>query len=224
MEELFAKSLAQELKIDLSQLIQEEWEMQVLNLLFSSPLGKNLIFKGGTALRLAYGSPRFSEDLDFSLLENIEYKRFQELISQIVKSFPEMKIDDIYSKFYTLYAKLQIKDILLAHRFPIKVEISRREKEEDWGIRTLTSPTTNIQAVCKVQTLEQITKDKLLAIKTRSKPRDFFDLWYIYNLSRSPQKLPKVKISKMKFKAELRKFLPRTYWEAIEQIAKEVSS
>ena len=27
---------------------------------------EHVLFKGGTALRLVYGSPRFSEDLDFS--------------------------------------------------------------------------------------------------------------------------------------------------------------
>lgn len=26
----------------------------------------NILFKGGTALKIVYGSPRFSEDLDFS--------------------------------------------------------------------------------------------------------------------------------------------------------------
>jgi len=198
--------------------------MKILNIIFSSLIGKNLLFKGGTALRLAYDSPRFSEDLDFSLTENVEYERFREVISSVAANFPEIKIADVYSKFYTLYAKLQTKDSLLAHRFPIKVEVSKRKREETWEIKTLTSPTTNIQVICKVQTLEQITKDKLSAIKTRSKPRDFFDLWYIYNLTRSPKKLPRAEIGEMKFKAELRKFLPRIYWEAIEQIAKEVSS
>jgi len=40
--------------------------MIILKKLYGSDQGKSFVFKGGTALRLAYGSQRFSEDLDFS--------------------------------------------------------------------------------------------------------------------------------------------------------------
>jgi predicted nucleotidyltransferase component of viral defense system len=33
---------------------------------YQQPQAKAIFFKGGTALRIVYGSPRFSEDLDFS--------------------------------------------------------------------------------------------------------------------------------------------------------------
>ncbi len=36
----------------------------ILSLLYSKTMG--FIFKGGTCLRMAYGSPRYSEDLDFN--------------------------------------------------------------------------------------------------------------------------------------------------------------
>ena len=53
------------LKIPLVQIIREEYEMVLLNSIFDSSFGSKLVFRGGTALRLAYSSPRFSDDLDF---------------------------------------------------------------------------------------------------------------------------------------------------------------
>ena len=37
-----------------------------LSKFYQQELSEKVFFKGGTALRLIYGSPRFSEDLDFS--------------------------------------------------------------------------------------------------------------------------------------------------------------
>jgi len=70
MEREIAERQARDLKIDVTQVVREFWEVLILKGLFDSPEGKFLIFKGGTALRLVYGSPRFSEDLDFSLAED----------------------------------------------------------------------------------------------------------------------------------------------------------
>ncbi|MEW6675721.1 MAG: nucleotidyl transferase AbiEii/AbiGii toxin family protein [Nitrospirota bacterium] len=64
MEREIAENQAKNLKTDVTQVVREFWETVILKGLFDSPEGKFLIFKGGTALRLVYGSPRFSEDLD----------------------------------------------------------------------------------------------------------------------------------------------------------------
>lgn len=48
-------------------------------------IGK-MAFIGGTALRLIYGLPRFSEDLDFSLIEKDAFD-FKKIMSDINKSF-----------------------------------------------------------------------------------------------------------------------------------------
>ena len=62
-----AEQIAGELKIDKTQVIREYWELIILKGLYESPSGRYLILKGGTALRLCHGSPRFSEGLGFSL-------------------------------------------------------------------------------------------------------------------------------------------------------------
>jgi predicted nucleotidyltransferase component of viral defense system len=71
MEQSIAEQKGRELGIDRTQVVREHWELIILRGLYESPQGRYLIFKGGTALRLAYDSSRFSEDLDFSLTKDV---------------------------------------------------------------------------------------------------------------------------------------------------------
>ena len=40
-----------------------------LSFLYQQKKSKQLLFKGGTALRIVYNSPRYSEDLDFTIID-----------------------------------------------------------------------------------------------------------------------------------------------------------
>lgn len=59
--------------------------------------GQYLIFKGGTALRLAYKSPRFSDDLDFALLKKLDINQFFRTMSIISKNLG-IRINDKWEK------------------------------------------------------------------------------------------------------------------------------
>lgn len=59
MEQQLAQRLAGELGVHVTQVVREYWEVTFLDALLSGEHGKNLVFRGGTALRLAYGSPRW---------------------------------------------------------------------------------------------------------------------------------------------------------------------
>ena len=75
MNRQLAETLEKKLGIFQEQIVREEYEMIILKALSDSKLGKSFIFRGGTALRLAYGSPRFSVDLDFSIIGDIDKKK-----------------------------------------------------------------------------------------------------------------------------------------------------
>ncbi|MBL1319565.1 MAG: nucleotidyl transferase AbiEii/AbiGii toxin family protein [Methylophaga sp.] len=47
-------------------IVKEVLHYEIFKALYASGLLKNLVFQGGTSLRLCYGSNRFSEDLDFA--------------------------------------------------------------------------------------------------------------------------------------------------------------
>jgi predicted nucleotidyltransferase component of viral defense system len=63
---------------------REILQVLVLKILYDKGYFKNLAFVGGTALRLLYGLRRFSEDLDFSLV-NTEGYEFDSLVSSVVR-------------------------------------------------------------------------------------------------------------------------------------------
>ncbi len=59
---------------------QEQFELEVLDRLNSEKLLGNLVFGGGTMLRLCFGLNRFSVDLDFWVVKGIEFdKLFEDL-------------------------------------------------------------------------------------------------------------------------------------------------
>src|SRR4030042_4356250 len=187
MEQSIAEQKARELKIDKTQVVREYWELIILKGLYESPLGRYLIFKGETALRLTYGSPRFSEDLDFSLTKDALKGKFSSLIKKMIAPFPELSLTDLEEKYYTYLAEMKVTQNYLPFPFRIKIEISKREmKGYQRELKLLNSPATVIQVMGQVATLEQIYKDKLACLEGRAKPKDLFDLWNIQEKLRYP--------------------------------------
>lgn len=214
-----AEKLAQEIKIDITQIVREEWEMKILRTLFASPLGKKIYLKGGTALRLAYGSPRFSEDLDFNQTKKITKFEFDQFIQNLNKQYPRLKVSDKQEKYYTWLVQFKIFENYLARNFSVKIEISKRAtKKNKSAIKLLVSPTTNLEVLARVENIEDIYKEKLNALKTRGKSRDLFDLWYISQKLRTilPKNLPK--LPKRLIRQELFKFLSKDYKSIITDL------
>jgi predicted nucleotidyltransferase component of viral defense system len=221
MEQLIAEQKARELKIDKTQVVREYWELIVLKGLYESPFGRYLIFKGGTALRLTYGSPRFSEDLDFSLTKDVLKGKFSSLIKKIIAPFPELSLTDLEEKYYTYLAEIKVTQNYLPFPFRIKIEISKREiKDYQWELKLLNSPATVIQVIGQVATLSQIYKDKLACLKGRAKPKDLFDLWYVSEKIKIPYTPQKYSLNKKELVRDLRKYLPSDFWPAIEGLTK----
>lgn len=224
MDRETALRLSRDLKIHYLQIIREEWEMVILKALFESAGGKALVFKGGTALRLAYNSPRFSEDLDFSLIGSKSAKGLglREVVNNITKSFPQVEVTDFSSKFYTYLVELKVKEDWSDLPFKVKIEISKRKpflKPADYETILLNSPATNIQVLGNVATLEKILEEKYAALRTRAKARDAFDVWYISQKLKIEFDLKKIKIPKKELVQDLRKYLPQNYWPVIDKLA-----
>jgi len=54
-------------------IVREYFQHVFLGELYKLSNAEKLLFKGGTALRIVYGSPRFSEDLDFTRVINSHF-------------------------------------------------------------------------------------------------------------------------------------------------------
>lgn len=219
MDKELAYKLAKESQIDVTQIVREEWEIKILKEIFESGLGNSIYFKGGTALRLAYNSPRYSDDLDFTLIKNINRKIWGEMFKNISKKFPEIKISDQKDKFYTYLAELKIKENYLPLAFSVKIEISKRtNKKYKYSFKLLTSKTTNIQVLAQVEDLEEIKKEKKIAINSRNLPRDLFDLWFIAQKMKKSMDKNLKKIDKKFLRQELNKYLPKNYYPVVQEL------
>lgn len=219
MEQEIAESFSKKLKIDSTQIVREFWETIILKGLFDSLEGKTLIFKGGTALRLVYGSPRFSEDLDFSLTEDRLKGKFQYLIKRIVSPYHELSITDLEEKYGAYLGEIKVIEGYLPSPFRIKIEISkRRERGYNSKLSLISSQVSTIQCLGRVSTLEQLYKDKLSCLSDRAKPKDVFDLWYICQKLKKSYVPAAVSIPKKELVRNLRKYLPKDFWSVIDNL------
>lgn len=220
MEQDQAEKLAKDLQISPVRVVQEAYEMTILKGLAESSIGKFLVFKGGTALRLVYGAPRFSEDLDFSVTQSFPEKDFKEVVGEIADREPNLELAEARKKRRTLFALFKIKEEFLAQACSIKVEISTREEVKEFETKVGSSSTTPSEVLLKTFSLEQLFKDKRRVLEERGEPRDLFDLWYLGQKLKRKVDLPPVKIGKEQLKRELHKFLPKSYWPVVAELGK----
>jgi predicted nucleotidyltransferase component of viral defense system len=216
-----AEFLSRKLGIAVEQVVREEFELSALKTLCESRIGDSLVFKGGTALRLAYGSPRFSDDLDFSALGPIAEEDFRKVCRAAVRNIPEAVLVEALSKHFTLFALLRFRVPYIGRPFSMKIEVSVRgevwEQGRDHELKLLSSEVTNVSALARVATLERMERDKRKALEARRQPRDLYDLWFI-SQKRGRDFEPDLRgIPPAVLRRELRKYLPRGHWRIVDE-------
>jgi len=221
MEPRIAQNLATELDINVELVVREFWELAVLQVLLGTPVGNRVVFKGGTALRLAFGSPRFSDDLDFSTLQVVSFREFKAAVRRVVRKYPELELTDLAEKRQTLLAEFRVRDPALARPVRQVVEVSRRKPGSlESELRLLASPCSPLRVLARVATPEAIWQEKLAALESRREPRDLFDLWFLgQELGRNlPSDAPKIDVRVLR--RDLRKYLPRRFYPVVEELAR----
>ena len=206
-----ARKLSQKIGVSTYVVLMESYQVLILNEISEITLSKKLIFKGGTCLKLVYGSFRFSEDLDFSSTENIQFSEFKQIIEKLVKPYPEMIVDEIYDMKQTLFARI----VATREEFKIgiKIEVSKRIEKwlrnKDYKSSFAISETSMYKPFINSSSLERIYADKLKAIKTRNKARDWFDLWFLTEILHKKWNM-RVKISRKLMEDRVRFLLPES--------------
>lgn len=219
MDRQLALEKQKQLGISVIQIVREEYEMLLLNRIFDSEMGSSLVFRGGTALRLAYNSPRFSDDLDLAQLKKIKTPDFQKLCEETAKFNPGLELVEALLKHFTLFALFRIKDPVLSAPISIKIEISVREnkweKDKDYTLMSLRSEVTPLTVLAQVAKLERMEQEKLSIVPLRI--RDIFDLWFIRQQTGKDYSLDFTGFSSKEVKRELNRLLPKGKRKLIEK-------
>ncbi len=172
-------------------IMREYLQAYALNVMYSAGMFRSTAFLGGTALRFLYDIPRFSEDLDFSLVKKSEDYDFVAIIGKIKDAFASAGYDISVSyndkntvqnalfKFASLMYEVGVSP-LKAQKFSIKVEVDTNPPEGG----TLKTDIINKYFPISFLSydLPSLFSGKLNAILCRKyvKGRDFFDLgWYL---------------------------------------------
>lgn len=180
MDQITATSLANKQEIDAYTILREYVQIKFLDIFFRIIKPKTIFFKGGTALRLLYGSDRFSEDLDFTVPSK---KNPFELAKQTVFKLKSEIADISIKPIKTLTgasAKITLRGFSPNQPLTIKLDFSLREHvlmPQVAAIRSGT-PVAGISLVDAVSK-EEILAEKIRAIVNRKKGRDLYDLWYL---------------------------------------------
>ena len=207
-------------------IIREYFQHIFLSELYKLSGAEKMFFKGGTALRIIYGSPRFSEDLDFSLLmaEKNKIKSFIEdlfvrVLSEIEKTGIKVEIGKKVGP--TSGGYFGIATFSAFEYPPVAVEINVSVRSERKVIGEVDSIINDFVPAYTIIHLPQteIIEEKIFgALINRKKPRDFYDLYFIMRKGmlsfEQKKKLAKIKnniitdAKRIDFKNELGVFLP----------------
>ena len=201
--------------------IREYFQHLFLSFLYQEKKSESLLFKGGTALRLVWRSPRFSEDLDFtgskisiSQIESLMEAALERVESEGIKT-------DIEESKKTSGGYLAIFHFKTdEYESGIQIEVSLRAEPKEAGVAALIQ--SDLIPAYTLMHLDQkrLVGEKIQACLTRAKARDFYDLYFIlrsrmaFKETFSKDKTLKVKLiamiehQKLDIRSELKRFLP----------------
>ncbi|HCR36228.1 hypothetical protein A2130_03205 [Candidatus Woesebacteria bacterium GWC2_33_12] len=226
------KYLSKSFKIDEYSIFREYLQLTFLSYLYQERTANKLFFKGGTALRLIFGSPRFSEDLDFStscsnseiinLLKSIENKISKELPNLIIKPFYK-GTEGI--RFRIIFSQKEF-------RYPFSIRLDFHQQKKVLGTKVSTLNTQfPIMIFPQIYHLsgESILLEKFDALKNRNKGRDIFDIWFLLSKSIKIIDIKKSDIENLEkfpqksLEKDLGQFLPRSQKQIIAVLKTEIS-
>lgn len=152
---------------------QERFELEVLDRLNSQRLLKDLVFGGGTMLRLCWNLNRFSVDLDFWIIKALDFDKIFIVLKNLLKQF--YTLTDCTNKFYTLLFEMKSKD------YPqrLKLEIRKETKKINIEPAIAFSKYSNMQVFLNTVSLKNMMAAKIQAFLGRREIRDAFDLEFL---------------------------------------------
>lgn len=222
------KKLATKYQTSEFNIAREYCQHLFLSYFYKEKSSEKVLFKGGTALKIIYQSPRFSEDLDFSgfrISSSVIEQLVENTLLEIEREGLEVEIKESTKTSGGYLAIINFN--FLGYSVDVQLEISLRRKNATSGSVILIASDL-IPPYTILQLPEEVLVDeKIQALLTRKKLRDFYDLYFILR-SRLPipssykrgHELKKkileiMKKEKIDFTKELKLFLPVSHHQIL---------
>lgn len=228
------KESANKNQTGVENIVREYVQQIFLSSLYKIKGSERLFFKGGTALRIIYGSPRFSEDLDFDG-QNIRRQKliddlFIETISKIEAVGIAISLREAKqtSGGYLGIISYNLYDV----SGEIKFEISLRNGGAvNYETTTIVSDYLLSYSIIH-SPAKKIVFGKMGALFNRGKPRDYYDFYFILRhpelrkfVSKDQMKMAEKSLNKVgvNFKKELSVLLPVSHHSILRDFKKTLS-
>jgi len=219
-------------------------EKEYLQYIFLNAISKypeNFIFKGGTCLRVCFGTERASEDLDFST--NLGISKIKEIINKCLKDFEMLNIPyEIYSEKEfegNIRIEIRFKGPLFTGRGSstntLKIDFNKG-KAKNKIVKVIQKLFSDVPLFTLVALDEkEILAEKIRALVNRGESKDLYDIWVLLNkkvevdknlifekLKEEKSSLSNLKFpSKEGYERDLKNLV--SYTPSYEQVIKEVS-
>ncbi len=166
---------------------EKDYFQTILLFILYQEYGNELVFKGGTALKKCYGLDRFSEDLDFTCLKEIDIKKIENGLKRFnlefeseTNSYKEgLKI--ILRINGPLYVGIRNSLCKLVIDFSFRENVLLKPLIKSIGRFLEEIPQFDVFVMQE----KEILAEKIRAIMTRNKARDVYDLWFLLNKNTS---------------------------------------
>lgn len=156
--------------------LHEEFEMRVLDDMRKIRILDQLIFGGGTMLRLCFDLARYSIDLDFYLIKDT--KNFLPWSKKLTGMFHRMgaEITDEWEKHYSFLWEIRLSPYPRRLKIEVRKSADQSQKSE---INIAHSTFSPLQVRLRTLTLQQMWMNKAHALSDRKEIRDAYDLEFL---------------------------------------------
>lgn len=196
-------------------ILREYLQYKILEIIFNSKYAHDLIFLGGTALRIIYNNSRFSEDLDFDNFTLTE-EQFADLANEIKKGLElqgyEVEIRNVFKGAYRSYIKMPKvlfdNDVSDMQEEKILIQIDTVPHVFDYQKDTKIINKFDVFTQIFTTPIDILLSQKIYAAlnRKRAKGRDFFDIVFLIPQTKPNYEYLKVKLG-VKNAKELKKIL-----------------
>lgn len=211
-------------------IVREYCQHLFLSIFYQQELTDKILFKGGTALKIIYNSPRYSEDLDFSA-NGLTVRKIEDVVNDVLVEISKTNFEiDIGEAKKTTWGYLVIVNFrFLSYSLDVKMDVSLRDQSLTKDVYVISNdymPDYTLFALRQ----DKIVTGKLDALLTRAKPRDWYDLYFMFRKGlmapKDKQRLVEIakelEKSQIDFSRELKIYLPRSVHAIIKDFKRSL--